>query len=142
VQQLTADLQTARDDNRRLSERVVAVERRMVQLDADTAAAQQRLSLAEQEKAALDGLLQKSVVDSSELTRKLTDTERLLAGTQRRLSQIETAFGEIQTERVKLSAAFDDTTEKYNAYVISQNARYESLQARATLSEKLLEDSR
>src|SRR5262245_57871203 len=61
LQQLTSDLQIARDENSRLAERVAFLEKRMVQLEADTNAATHKLALAEQESATVDGLLQKSL---------------------------------------------------------------------------------
>jgi chromosome segregation ATPase len=52
------------------------------------------------------------------------------------------AFSEIQAERAKLSAALEQTTEKAHSDTLAQNARFEALQARATLAEQLLVETR
>jgi len=142
LQQLTCDLQAARDDNLRLSERVATVDKRLVQLEAETNAAQQKLQLAEQEKSAVSSSLNKALADIAELSRKLLDSDKALTSTSKRLSQIETAFGEIQTERAKLAAALDETTEKYHGDTLAQTARFEALAARATHAEQLLGETR
>ena len=142
IQQITCDLQAARDDNLRLTERVAGLDKRLVQLEAEAHAAQQQLQLAEHEKAALSGSLDKALAETVDLTRKLSDNDKTLTSTQRRLSQLETAFGEIQSERTKLVAALAETTEKYHSDMLAQNARFEALTARATLAEQMLGESR
>ena len=142
LQQLTGDLQNARDDNQRLSERVAGAEKRVVKLETECNAAQQKLQLAEKENTAVQAQLDKAHGNGSELSHKLSGTENALALTQRRLTQLETSYSDVQSERARLAAALDDTSSKYQSFVVAQNARFESLQARTTMGEKLLDEAR
>jgi chromosome segregation ATPase len=142
VQQLTTDVQRARDDGQHVSERITLAERRVVQLDAERSAAQQKLALAENEKAAVQKEIEKAQADASQFSRKATENNSALTLAQHRLAQIETSFGEVQAERVKLATALDETAEKLKSTTAAQNARCEALQARATTSETLLDEAR
>jgi chromosome segregation ATPase len=142
VQQQATDLQTSRDESRRFAERIAMVDRRMVQLEAETTSAQQKLLLSEKEKSAIQGLLEKALAESAQISRRLLDTDKALGASRARLSQIEAAFAEAQSERTRLASALDETTEKHRSEMIAQNARYEALQARADLSDKLLDEAR
>ena len=140
--QLTGDLQTSRDERERLTERVAKAEKRVAGLDADLHAARQQLQLAENERAAVNGLLDKAHTNAAELSRKLLDSDNALTAARQRLAQLEAAFSELQSERARLAGALDEATEKVQNERIAQHARYEALQARATLSETLLDDAR
>jgi chromosome segregation ATPase len=142
VQQQATDLQTSRDESRRFAERIAMIDKRMVQLEAETTGAQQKLLLSEKEKSAVQGLLEKALAESAQISRRLLDTDKALGASSARLSQIEAAFAEAQSERTRLASALDETNEKHRSEMIAQRARYEALQARADLSDKLLDEAR
>jgi chromosome segregation ATPase len=142
VQQQSADLQATREENRRFLERITTVEHHAVRLEAEASAAQQNLQLSEQERQTVKAQLEKSLAETAQLSRKLLDAGKALAASQKRLSQIEAAFGEAQTERARLSSALDEANERYRADMAALNTRHEALSARAALSEKLLEEAR
>jgi chromosome segregation ATPase len=142
LQQQSTDLQIARDESRRFAERIALADRRVVQLEADSDAARQRFLLAEQERGAVQAMLDKSLNDASQMSRKLLDTENALQTAQARLRRLETAFEETHAERLRLAAALDEATEAHRAESHAQNVRFEALQARSQMSDKLLEEAR
>ena len=113
----------------------------MAQLETDTAAASQKAMLADQERAAVQSMLDKALNDAAQTSRRLLDMEKSFTVTQARLKKVETALAEAQSERIRLATALEDAT-GHRKETIAQNARFEALQARSQLSDKLLEDSR
>jgi len=142
VQQQATDLQLTRDDNQRILERAALADRRMAQLENDTSAATQRAALAEQERSTVQAQLDKALNEAAQVSRRMLDMEKAQAANQARLKKLESALAETQSERIRLATALEDATETHRKDTIAHNARYEALQARAQLSEKLLEDSR
>jgi chromosome segregation ATPase len=142
VQKQATDLQLTREESLRNAERATAADRRMAQLEADTAAATQKFKLADQERAAVQAQLDKALNESAQMSRRLLDMDNSLEATQARLKKVETAFAEAQSERIRLAAALEGAKEALRKETIAQNARFEALQARSQLSEKLLEESR
>ena len=141
-QQQGSDLQLAQDENRRLNERIAAADKRAVQLESQAQAAQQKAMQAEQERAAIQASLQKSQGELAQTARRLNDTERTLAATQGRLKTVETGLADAQGERTRLAAALDEANHKHTDEKNLQNSRFETLQARARLTEGLLEEAR
>ena len=142
VQQQSTDLQLTREESQRTANRAALAERRMAQLETDTAAASQKAMLADQERAAVQSMLDKALNDAAQTSRRLLDMEKSFTVTQARLKKVETALAEAQSERIRLATALEDATENHRKETIAQNARFEALQARSQLSDKLLEDSR
>ena len=142
VQQQSTDLQATREESQHNTERAATADRKLAQLEAAVAAASQKFQLAEQERAAVQGLLDKALNDSAQLSRCLLDSDKALAATQVRLQKVETALAEAQSERIRLTTALEDANETQRKDAIAHSARFEALQARAQLSDKLLEESR
>jgi len=142
VQQQSADLQQHRIENSRLTERVTAADRRAVQLEGEAQAAQQRSLQSAQERIALQAALDKAHTELAQTARKLTETDKALTQTQARLKTVEASLSEAQADRIRLSAALDEANHKYRDEVTMQNARFEALQARSTMTDKLLEEAR
>ncbi len=142
VQQQATDLQLTRDESQRTAERAALAERRMAQLEADAAAASQKAMLADQERAAVQSMLDKALNDAAQTSRRLLDMDKSFTATQARLKKVEAAFAEAQSERIRLATALEEATENHRKEMIAQNARFEALQARSQLSDKLLEESR
>ena len=142
VQTQGTDLQLTRDENRRLGERIALADRKMVQLESEASTAQQKAMQAVQERITIQAALDKALSDFSQTACRLTDTERSLATTQSRLKVAETGLVEAQAERSQLAAALDDANQKLSEEANLHATRFESLQARAALTERLLEESR
>jgi crescentin len=142
VQQQGADLQQHRADNLRLNERVAAADKRAVQSESEAQTAQQKALQSAQECAALQAALDKAHTELAQTARALTESDKALAQTQARLKTVEASLSEAQADRIRLSAALDEANHKYRDEVTMQNARFEALQARSNMTDKLLEEAR
>ena len=137
-----SDLQQAREENRRHVERVAAADKRAVQLEGQAQAAQQMAMQAQQERAALQTAHDKIHGDHAQVSRRLTDSDRTVNSLQARLKAAEASLAEAHTERMQLAAALDEANHKHRDEIAMQSSRFEALQARANLTERLLEDAR
>jgi chromosome segregation ATPase len=142
VQAQSADLQQSRDENRRHVERGAATDRRMVQLEGEARAAQQKAMQSFQECAAVQAALDKAHSELSLTGRRLTESDKTLAATQARLKAVEAALTEAQSERQQLSVALDEANHKHLDEMNTQSSRFQAVQARANLTESLLEEAR
>lgn len=130
------------DENRRIDERLIASEKRIIALESDLNGARQRLIIADDEKRAQQALLEKASAEAARLSRKLAETEASLAASQGRLRHVEANFAELNTERSRLATALDEMNERHEHEMTTQRMRFEALQARAAASEKLLSEAR
>ena len=131
-----------RDENRRLDDRLIACEKRIIALESELNAARQRLVISDDEKRAQQAQLEKASADAARLLRKIAETETSLAASQGRLRHIEANYAELNTERARLATAFDESNERHDHELTTQRMRFEALQARADASEKLLAEAR
>ena len=142
VLQQGGEIQVTRDENRRLNERVALADKQTVQLESEGEATRQKLMVSEQERTAVQKSLDKAHADMTEMSQRLLDNEKALATIKIRMQNTEQTLADTQTERHRLATALDDAKQKHQSEIISQKSNYETLQARATLTEKLLEDMR
>lgn len=137
-----ADLQQAREENRRAAERIAGADRRAVQFENEAQTAQQKAQQAIQERAAVQTALDKAHTELAQSARRLTDTERSFVAAKSRLQTVEAALGEAQAERTRLATALDEMNHNHLDEMNTQTARFEALQARAGLTEQLLAEAR
>lgn len=142
VQQQGSDLQTTRDENRRMIERAAQADKRAVQLQGEMEAARQQAMLGEKERLSVQASLDKSLNDFAQTSRRLVETEKVLAATQSRLKTVEASLAEAQAERVRLSATLDEANHKHQDEMQLHTTRFEALHARSTLTDKLLDEAR
>ncbi len=142
LQQQAADLQLSRDESQRALERAALTDRKLARLETETAAATQKFLLADQERATVQGQLDKALGEAALLSRRLLDTDKTLSAAQVRLQRLETSLSEAQADRARLTTALDEATESHRKDSIALNGKLEALQSRAQLSERLLEESR
>jgi crescentin len=131
-----------RDENNSLDERLTAADKRIIALESDLNDARQRLLIAEDEKRAQQGLLDKAAAEGARLSRKLAETEASLNAAQGRLRHVESNFAELNTERARLARALEEANERSDHERANQRTRFEALQARAGATEKLLGEAR
>lgn len=142
VQQQSGELQAARDETRRLGERIALSDKQTLQLEGERDALQQKLMVAEKERSTLQKSLDKSFVELTGVSQRLLDTDKALAATQLRMQKAEQSLAEIESHRHRVATALDDANQKHQSEIISQRTAYETLLARATLTEKLLDEAR
>jgi chromosome segregation ATPase len=131
-----------REENRRLDARLTAADKRIIALESDLNATRQKLLMAEDEKRAQQGLLDKAGAEAARLSRKLAETEAALNATQGRLRHVEANFAELSNERSRLAGALDEANERNEHERANQRTRFDALQARAAATEKLLGEAR
>jgi len=141
-QQQASDLQLARVENTRLGEHCATADQRMVELEAETQTIQQQYRQIEQERASVQASLDKTLNELGQTTRRLSDAEKGLASTQFRLKAMERDLAEAQAERSQLSATLDEATHQHRDQLKSLSSRFETVQARSSLTEKLLNEAR
>lgn len=140
--QETGESHALREENRRLDERLTAMNKRVIALESDLNAARQRLLMADDEKRAQAATLDKMSSDAARLSRKLTETEASLNATQGRLRHVEGNYAELNNERARLVSALDESSERHNHELTSQRMRFDALQARASATDNLLGEAR
>ncbi len=140
--QETGECTALREVNRRLDERLVATDKRIIAIESDLNAARQRLLMAEDEKRAQQTSLDKTSAEAAKLSRKLAETEASLNASQGRLRHVEANFAEVISERARLAGALDAANERHEHELTSQRTRFDALQARASAIEKLLGETR
>jgi len=131
-----------REENRRQSERLGAADKRIVAAESNLTATRQRLLMVEDEKRALQGSLEKANTEIARVSRKLSETETVSIAAQGRLRQAESNFSEAAGEAAQLRAALDEANERHEHERATQCVRFDTLQARAAATEKLLVEAR
>ncbi|HEY1311247.1 MAG TPA: hypothetical protein VGF02_09875, partial [Pseudolabrys sp.] len=140
--QRTGEGLALREENRRLDERLIAVDKRVIALEGDLQTARARTLMVEDEKRAQQVLLDKAGVEAARLQRKVTETEASFNATQGRLRHAEAAINEASIERARLVTTLDEVNERHERERTGQNMRFDSLQTRAMTLEKVVADAR
>lgn len=125
-----------------LSGQLDAAEKHIVELEGELAAARERVALLENETRTAQTSIEQSLAEISRLTRRLTESENLLASTRSQLAKTEAGASESNAERAKLAAALDEAREHHQAERNTLTMRLDALQSRATTAEKLLGETR
>lgn len=142
LQQQGAELQVARDEYRRLSERVTLGDKRAVQLESESETLRQKYLVTDKERATLKSSLEKAYTELSQVSQRLLDTDKALASAQGRVQKAESALSEAQADRHRLAGTLDDISQKHQNEISAHRTNQETLQARCTLTEKLLDEAR
>ena len=142
TQQQASDLRLTRDENLRLGERVVGADQKIVQLEGEAQAAQHEARKMKEERASIQASLEKTLNELAQTARRLSDADKAVASTQARLKATEINLAEVQAERSRLAAALDEANHAHREQINVLNSRLEALQARGTMTDKLLEEAR
>jgi chromosome segregation ATPase len=138
----SGDAKMLREDTRRLEERLAAADKRIIALEADLNATRQRLLMAEDEKRAQQTAFEKLSAEAARLSRKLAEAETNLAAAMGRLRHVEANFAEAIGERTRLAGSLEEANERHGHELATQRMRFDTLQARAAATEKLLVETR
>lgn len=142
LQQDAAELQATRDENRRFSDRVIAGDKKMSQLESEIDTTRQKLMLSDKDRTTLQNALDGAVADQARTSRRLVEADNALTASNSRLRQLEQSLNEAEAERTRLSLVLDESKEKYQNEGNTLRLRFESLQARSGTTEKLLDEAR
>jgi len=94
-----ADVRLLSKENKRLAERSDTSDRRIVGLEAEIAHARERLSLLENDKVPLQAALDRTLAESSQLSRQFAESESALSDSRSRLRQMEGSLAAAESER-------------------------------------------
>lgn len=142
AQRQASELQLRRIENLRLGERAVAADQQIVQLEAELQTIQQQAKQTKQERATVQASLEKSFNELARTARALSEAEKAHASTAARLQATERNLADVQAERVQLSATLDEAVHQHRDTLNVLSSRFETVQARSSLTENLLNEAR
>jgi len=142
AQQQSSELRLTRDENRRLAERVTNADQRTVQLEHQAQTAQQQARQANQERGAVQASLDRALSDLAQTTRRMSDADKVLNAAQARLQALEKNLMEVEGERSRLATAIEEATHTHRDAMNLLTSRFEAVQARSSLADKLLVEAR
>jgi crescentin len=142
AQRQASELQLRRVENLRLGERAVAADQQIVQLESELQTTQQQVKQTKQERATVQASLEKSFNELARTARALSDAENAHASTAARLQATQRNLADVQAERVQLSATLDETVHQHRDTLNVLSSRLETIQARSSLTENLLNEAR
>jgi chromosome segregation ATPase len=125
------------EEKKLLSERSDTSDRRIVGLEAEIAHARERLSLLENDKDTLQAALDRTLAESSRLSRQLAESESALSDSRSRLRQMEGSLSAAESERNNLAAACADANERRQSEVHALGLKLDALRSRSDAAEKL-----
>jgi chromosome segregation ATPase len=142
LSQESGESKMLREENRRFAERQGVIDKRLIALEADLNTMRQRLVMAEDEKQAQQAAFEKASAEAARLGRKLVEAEASMTTAHARLRHAEANCAELNSERSRLTSALDEANERHAHEIATQHMRFETLQARAAATEKLLLEAR
>ncbi|HEY2137832.1 MAG TPA: hypothetical protein VGH49_18245 [Xanthobacteraceae bacterium] len=140
--QETAAARLLNERHQSQAEHAAASDRRIVELESETALAREKFVLLENEKSSLHASLDQTVGENSRISRRLAESETALKAAKARVEQMNAALATADAERKKLTAAIDEANERRRAETNTLSMRLEGTQSRTNAAEKLLAEIR
>jgi len=128
--------------NQILVDHAGSADKRIVELQAETAQIRENLLLLENDKRSLQTALDQTLAENSRLSRRLTESENALTAARARLEQLDISLAAAENERATLATARDEANERHQSETRALNLRLEALRSRAATAEKLLSEVR
>jgi len=125
------------EEKKLMAERCEISDRRVVGLEAEIAHARERLSLLENDKDTLQAALDRTLAESSRLSRHVAESESALSDARSRLRQMEGSLSAAESERNNLAAACADSNERRQSEVHALGLKLDALRSRSDAAEKL-----
>ncbi len=138
----TAQRQALADAHRQLTDEIQAADRKQVHLEANMQSLQEKLLLTDEEKQSIQASLDQNIAEASRVSRRLGETEGLLANARSKITELEAAVTEGDALRNALQVRLDEAGEQYQTEASALTNRLNSVQSRAAASEKLLAEVR
>lgn len=138
----TSQHQALTDAHRQLNDQFQIADKKNVRLDSEMRGLQEKLVLAGEERQSLQASLDQAIAETARVTRRLSETESLLAAARGKIAELETAMAEGEAGRNALQLRFDETSEQHQTELAALSNRLGSVQSRAGASEKLLAETR
>lgn len=138
----TGQHQALADAHRQLNDQFQIADKKNVRLDSEIRGLQEKLVLAGEERQSLQSSLDQAIAETARVTRRLSETEGLLAAARGKIAELETAVADSEAGRNALQLRFDETGEQHQTELAALSNRLGSVQSRAGASEKLLAETR
>jgi chromosome segregation ATPase len=142
IEEHTARIRALSDEKDALIERTDAGDRKMSVVESELAQARERISLLENDKTSLQTSLDKTLGESSRLSRQLGETESALAQARNRIQQLDAALASTETERDKLIAFLDEANERRQSEVYALELKLDGMRSRCDTAEQMLASAR
>src|ERR1700733_6683558 len=130
------------DEKQLLLERAATADKRIVELEAETALARERLSLLDNEKNSLQTALDQTLSEAARTSRRLAESEVALSDARARLQQTESNLASIEDERKRLTAACEESNDRRQSEVYALSLKHDAIRSRSATAEKLLAEVR
>jgi crescentin len=140
--QEAANSRALSEANQILVDHANSADKRIVELQADTAQTREKLLLLENDKRSLQTALDQTLAETSRLSRRLTESENALTAARARLEQMDISLAAAENERATLATARDEANERHQSETYALNLRLEALRSRAATAEQLLAEVR
>ena len=140
--QETANGRALSEANQILVDHANSADKRIVELQSESALMREKLLLLENDKRSLQTALDQTLAETSRLSRRLTESENALTAARARLEQMDISLAAAENERVTLATARDEANERHQSEAYALNLRLEALRSRAATAEKLLSEVR
>jgi|SRR5262245_15224112 len=130
------------DDNQRYRNHGIEAETRVSGLDSELTAVRETLTILQGENQSLQSSLSHAVTESSTLAQRNRELETTATAATARIQQLESTLFGVESDRNKLLAEVNELSERQRNDQNKLHAQFEALQARATMAEKLLGNTR
>src|SRR5947208_6433293 len=140
--QEAANARALGEANQILVDHASSADKRIVELQSETAQTREKLLLLENDKRSLQTALDQTLAETSRLSRRLTESENGLTAARARLEQMDISLAATENERATLATARDESNERHQSEAYAMNLRLEALRSRAATAEKLLAEVR
>lgn len=133
---------TLGEDNETLREDASAAAKRINQLESEITVSREKLMVAQGENRSLRASCDQTAGEIARASQRLAESENALTVAQVRVTHLESALAEADTERKKLTAALEEAHERQRAEHHGSTVQISALQARTSATEKLLAETR
>lgn len=138
----TSNARALTEENKTLADRADALEQKAAALEIKASGARQSLATLESEKANLEPVLERTLVESSRLSRQLTESEKVLSDARSKFAQMKRRLGATEAQRIKMAAAYSMATERLQIETQALSAKVDALQSHSDAVNKLLATTR
>jgi chromosome segregation ATPase len=142
VAELTTRTKALIEDNQRYRSHAIAAETRSSGLETELTAVRETLTILQGENQSLQNSLSRGVTESSHLAQRNRELETTVTAATARVQQLESTLAGVESDRNKLLAEVNDLSERQRNDQNKLHAQFEALQARTTMAEKLLGNTR
>jgi chromosome segregation ATPase len=140
--QVTAQGRALSEANQILVDHANVTDKRIVELQSEGALMREKLLLLENDKSSRQTALDRTLADTSRLSRRLTESENALTAARAQLEQMHTSLAAVENERATLATASDEANERHQSQTYALHVQLEAQHSRAATAEELLSKGR